>query len=222
MGYSYKFDQITLLQVVSNFTWTVEFFDQDWFVPVFWTLAIEAQFTFVILFVYPLLKHRNQLIRVATLLALIIPTYFVGRSPTFFTYSSIFAMGMIVYCLYTKKIDIFTYIGLMFLAAFSSAEGVSYYWTTTAVITALLITFTPQIHARFISYFGKFTYSFFLIHITFGAAALFHLRVFPDVWYFQLLRVFLASVVSFLATWVFYYKVEKPFHEYSRKLKNRQ
>lgn len=222
MGYGYKFDQITLLQVVTNFTWTAGFFDQKWFVPVFWTLAVEAQFTLVILFIYPLLQHKAQLVRVLTILALIIPTYYVGRSPTFFTYSAIFAMGIIVFCRYNKTIDIFTYFGLMFLAAFSSAEGVSYYWTTTAVITALFITFVPQIHARFIAYFGKFAYSFFLIHITFGGAALFHLRFLPETWYFQFLRVFLASIVSFMASWVFYYGVEKPFHEYSRKLKSKK
>ncbi len=219
MGYSYKFDQITLVQVVSNFTWTAEFFKQDWFVPVFWTLAIEAQFTFVILVIYPLLKHRNELVRVATILALIIPTYFIGRTPTFFTYSAIFAMGIIVFCKHNKSIDIFTYFGLMFVAAFCSAEGISYYWTTPALFTALFITFVPQLHARLIPYFGKFAYSFFLIHITFGGAALFHLRVLPEQWYFQLLRVFLASVVSFFAAWVFYYRVEKPFHEYSRRFK---
>ncbi len=229
MGHGYTLDELTAFQLLSNFTWTAEFFQQDWLVPVFWTLAIEAQFTIVILLIHPLLTHRREVVRVLTVLVFIVATYFVGRgsgilsdSASFFSYSAIFSMGMLVYLHYTKRINIVLFVVLLGLAFYSHHKGVSAWHAKVALGTALFVTVVPQIHGRFISYFGKFAYSFFLIHITFGGAAMFHLRFLPSDWYFQLLRVFLASVVSFFAAWVFYYKVEKPCHEFSRRFKSKR
>ena len=220
MGYSYKFGEVTLLQLITNFTWTAAFFSQDWFVPVFWTLAIEAQFTFLILFVYPLLNHKNELVRVSFLLVLVMINYFVGRGETIFSYSAIFGMGMMVYLYYVKQLRLVLFIPLLIAAYLSYRLGVSSWHANVAFGTILIVAFIPQFHARWIKYLGRFAYSYFLIHITFGGSVLFHLRFFPDVWYYQALRVFIASLAAFCVSWIFYYKIEKPSHEYSRKFKS--
>ncbi len=229
MGYGYKFDQITFYQFMTNFTWTAELCEQKWFLPVFWTLAIEAQFTLLILFVYPLLNHRYEAIRVLPLVLLIALNYYVGRvntifgeGDTIFHYMAVFGMGMSVYLYFIKRIRVVTLVFLLAFAYFSYAKSISSYQALTSLCTACLMLIRPQLDFKIVPYLGKFAYSFFLVHITFGGAASFHMRFFPDEWYFQFLRVLIAGVVSFFAAWVFYYKVELPSHEYARKLKHKK
>ena len=232
MGYSYKFDQITWFQLVTNFTWTAELYKEDWLVPVFWTLAIEAQFIIAMLFIYPLLNHKNEWIRLLPIIVFTVTSYFVGRGDTLpsdfawtgdtlLSYGVVFGMGMLVYLHYVKNIRPWVLVLLLALAFFSCARGVSMTWALTSMGTVVFLILMPNLPFRFIPYFGKFAYSFFLIHITFGGAAMFHLRFFPEEWYFQLIRVLIAGVVSFFAAWVFYYKIEKPFHAFARKIKSK-
>jgi len=181
MGYSYKLDQFTASQLISNFTWTAEFYEEKWLIPVFWTLAIEAQFIILMLVVYPLIKRSNEAFSVITR-------------------------------------QVLRLMGLDFVAL-ANYYGISDRQTYVALPVALVIAFLPDIHSKIMKYLGKFTYSYFLIHITFGGAACFHMRHFPEEWYFQLLKVLIAGAISFVFSWVFYYKIEKPLHNYSRKFK---
>lgn len=219
MGYSYKFDQFTLLQVVSNFTWTAAFFEQDWFVPVFWTLAIEAQFIILMLVVYPLLQLKNEWLRVSPILLMIGVNYYLGRGVTVFSYSCVFGMGMLAYIYYNGKLSLPVFLLCLGIASAVNYQRVSDTHIYVALPVALSIAFLPDINSRLIKYLGKFTYSFFLIHITFGGAALFHMRHIPEEWYYQLPKVLIAGLISFGFSWVFYHKIEKPLHVYSRKLK---
>ena len=61
MGYGYKLDELTVRQLICNFMWTAEFYEERWIIPVFWTLAIEAQFIILMLIVYPLMKLSNKI-----------------------------------------------------------------------------------------------------------------------------------------------------------------
>jgi len=101
---SSRFEEMTFLQLVANFTWTAELLGEDWLVAVFWTLAIEAQFTFLILFVYPLLHHKREWARALVVLILIGLNYLLGRGDTIFNYSAIFSMGILAYLYYIKKL----------------------------------------------------------------------------------------------------------------------
>ncbi len=219
MGYSYKFDQFTALQLISNFTWTADFFEQEWLVPVFWTLAIEAQFIILMLVVYPLLQLKNEWLRVLPILLIIAVNYQQGRGNTVFSYGCVFAMGMLVYLYYNKKLRLPVFLVCLGIASWTYYERVSYVQTYVALAVALLMAFLPDMKSRVIQYLGKFTYSFFLIHITFGGAARFHMRNFSEVWTSQLLSVLIAGLVAFAFSWVFYYRIEKPLHTYSRKFK---
>lgn len=213
------FEEVTWSRVFSNFTWTADFFGEDWFVPVFWTLAIEAQFTLLILFIYPLLNHKSQWVSVLVVLVMIGANYFAGRGITIMNYSGIFVMGVLVYLYYIKKLGFLLFMPLLALAYYGYATGVSSWHARTAVGTALFVAFVPQLYAGWIKYLGRFAYSFFLLHIPFGAMARNYLGFFPDDWYYQGIKVFIVGLVSFLVSWVFYYKIEKPSHDFSRRFK---
>ena len=226
MGYSYRLDQFTAVQIISNFTWTAEFLEQDWIIAIFWTLAIEAQFIILMLIVYPLFKSFNNLpvviaeaLRILPVLIFIGVNCYLGRGDTIFNYGAVFGMGMLVYLYYTKFISVPFLLGGLSFAAWVNFQKVSEYQTYVATTVALLIAFLPDINSRMIKYFGKFTYSFFLIHLTFGGATCFLLRGLPEEWYFQLIKVLIAGVVAFGFSRLFYYKIEKPLHDYSRKFK---
>ena len=230
MGYGYKLDELTVRQLICNFMWTAEFYEERWIIPVFWTLAIEAQFIILMLIVYPLMKLSNkikkelpsminELLRMLPVLIFIGASYFTGRGNTVFSYGAIFGMGTLVYLYYAQQISIPSLLGGLAFAAWANYYGISDRQTYVALPVALCIAFLPDINSRIIKYFGKFTYSFYLIHITFGGAACFHMRHFPEVWYVQLVKVVIGGAVAFAFSWVFYYKIEKPLHNFSRKFK---
>lgn len=230
VGFDHKLDQFTAIQLMSNFTWTAEFFEQDWIIGIFWTLAIEAQFIILILFVYPLLKQSNKVLRglpvvieetlrILPILLLIGVNYQLGRGNTIFSYGAVYGMGMLVYLYYTKLISLPLLLSGLSIAAWVNYQSVSDYQTYVAATVALAIAFLPDINSRVMKYFGKFTYSFFLIHVTFGGAACFLMSSLPNLWYFQLMKLLIAGAVAFGFSWLFYYKIEKPLHTYSRKFK---
>ncbi|MFK7910093.1 MAG: acyltransferase family protein [Akkermansiaceae bacterium] len=224
MGYGQKIDEITWARTFANFFLYADFVGESWYVAVFWTLAVEAQFVIAMLVVFPLLSHSRQWIRVAVVLVWALAPLTVGNSPTLLTYAALYSMGMAAYLKHYKKLPSWIFLILLACAFCSEYLAVSGNVAWTALGTALIVTYAPQLSETWvkrlrIDHFGKLSYSFFLLHITFGGAVMVHFKHFPNAWMYQFPALLLATAFSVFVASIFHRWIEHPLHVYSRKLK---
>lgn len=224
MGYGQHLDQITWSRTLANFFLYADFVGEKWYVAVFWTLGVEAQFVLAILLVFPLLSHSKQWVRVAVVLAWALAPLTVDKGPSILTYMALYGMGMAVYLKLHKSLPEWVFLILLGLAFRSQYVAVSHNAAWTALGTALIVAYVPQLSEKWvkrlkIDYLGPLSYSFFLLHITFGGAVMVHFKHFPNTWIYQFPAVLLATVFSVFIAGLFHRWLEHPLHLYSRKLK---
>jgi len=221
MGYGAHPERITWERCLANFTLTADFFQVEWYIAVFWTLAVEAQFYLALLLCFPLLNSKKTYYAVGIILLWICLPLIVGKGPTLGTYTALFSMGMSAFLVYQKRIPHWLYWILLALATYSEMTSVSDYAAYTALGTALAITYLPPLSNKYIEQFSKLSYSFFLIHITFGGATMLMFRRFPITWHYQLPALLVATLVSTLVAFAYFRWIELPIHNYSRRLKKK-
>ena len=209
---------------MANFFLYADFVGEKWYVAVFWTLGVEAQFVLAILVVFPLLSHPKQWVRVAVVLAWALAPLTVDKGPSILTYMALYGMGMAVYLKLHKSLPEWVFLVLLGLAFRSQYVAVSQNAAWTALGTALIVAYVPQLSEKWVKrlktdYLGQLSYSFFLLHITFGGAVMVHFKHFPNTWIYQFPAVLLATAFSVFIAALFHRWIEHPLHVYARKLK---
>ena len=227
MGYGFKPEEITWSRTLANFFLYADFVGEKWYVPVFWTLGVEAQFVLAILLVFPLLVHPRQLVRITVVLVWALLPWTVGKGPSIFSYTALYGMGMAVYLKQHKGLSQSVFLVLLGIAFVTHFKTVGDYSAYTALGTALAVAYLPQLPQGWVDRLhmdnlGALSYSFFLLHITFGGAVMVHAKILPPIWYFQLPAVLLATVISGFVAAVFHRWIENPLHNYSRRMKHSQ
>jgi len=223
-GYGKHPEDITWTRTLANYFLYADFIGEKWYVPVFWTLGVEAQFFLGILLVFPLLAHPNKIIGSMVVLAWALAPLLVGRGPTLLSYTAMYAMGMAVFLKLHRSLPTWAFLLLLGFGFLGHYEGISSRAAWTGLATALIVACVPQMSERWtqwlkIDYFGQLSYSFFLIHITFGGAVMVHTKFLPDTWPYKLPAVLVAAVFSTFAAAMFHKWIENPCHNYSRRLK---
>lgn len=224
MGFGHHPEVVTWSRTLANFFLYAEFVGERWYVPVFWTLAIEAQFVFAILLFFPLLAHRKEWVRCAVVLVWALAPICVGRGNTLLSYSALYGMGMIVFLKLHKSLAWWKFLPLLGCAFYCHFRFVSQWAAWTALGTVLVIAYLPQLSQALserlkVGYLGQLSYSFFLIHITIGGAVMGATRGLPSTWPYQFPGVLAATVASVFAAALFHHWIEHPLHVYSRTLK---
>ena len=224
MGYGAHPDKITLSRTLANFFLYADFVGEEWYVPVFWTLGVEAQFVFAILLAFPLLVHPRESVRILVVLVWALAPICVGRGPSILSYTALYGMGMVVFLKVHKGLPNWKFLILLGLGFGSHFYYVGDYAAYTALGTALAVAYLPQLSENWVNrlkidYLGKLSYSFFLIHITFGGAVMVHFKFLPQTWLYQFPVVLLATGFSVLVSSMFHRWIEHPMHVYSRRLK---
>lgn len=221
LGYGGGSPDLTWTRALANFTLSCNLVGQDWYLPVFWTLAIEAQYYLCIVATFPLLVHRNQWVKLAALLLWIVPTYFVGYGETVFTWTAFFAFGILAFLKKQGLLGQRLFWILLILAAIAHHESRNLVSTWIGLATTLLIVYAPSIRSKVFERIGVVSYSLYLLHLIFGSAALILLRQLPDSWQWPPLNILIATLISLASALVFYKYLEQPFHQWARAFKTK-
>lgn len=223
-GYGQHLENITWSRTLANYLLYADFVGERWYVPVFWTLGVEAQFVVAILLCYPLLVHSRPAVRVLVVFFWALAPLCLDKGPSILSYGALYAMGMAVFLKRHQSLPAWLFGVLLACAFYGHYAAVSTRAAWAALGTAVIVAYVPQMTRRWtqtlsIGYLGKLSYSFFLIHITFGGAVMSHLKFFPSIWPYQLPGILLATVVAGFASALFYRWIESPLHNYARRLK---
>lgn len=224
-GYGQHLEDITWSRTLANYLLYADFVGERWYVAVFWTLGVEAQFVVAILLCFPLLVHSKSAVRIGVVLLWALAPLTVDKGPTILSYTALYAMGMAVFLRHHKSLPTWIFGILLACACYGHYAAVSPRAAWTALGTALIVAYVPQLTVKWtgylkIDYLGKLSYSFFLIHITFGGAVMAHTKMFPATWPYQLPAVILATLFSAFAAAMFHRWIENPCHQYARRLKS--
>jgi len=219
LGYGGGSPDLTWSRALANFSLTCNLVGEDWYLPIFWTLAIEAQYYLVMVASFPLLVSEKLWVRIAVLLLWIVPPYFVGYGETIFTWTAFFAMGILVFMKKENLINTATFFVLLALTAFTHEGTRNLDSTYVGVVTALLILYAPGVHLKWMEKIGVASYSLYLLHLVVGSSAIIMLHNLPESWQWPPLTVAVALLVSIVSALFFYRFLELPFHNLARQFK---
>jgi len=223
--------QVEWSKLISNLLFCPPLFGQEWYNPIYWTLAIEIQFYIVLGLVFPILNserfNKNFTFEIIGLAIVYLTIYYDStiynlNKLTLFSYWDLFYLGFVLHRYKSKKIDLKkTFVILLFLMLaiflhFYQSEYYKIFYISTLVI--LVIFFVKEL-PTIVSKMSDISYSLYLTHGFTGGLFLYFTRnMFHDE-ITRIAMVFVALIISILGTLPFYKFIEKPWQKRSQKLR---
>lgn len=177
----------------------------EWFLPVYWSLAIEFQYYLAMLVFAPLLlSKRAALVRMfLTGTALLSLTGADGR--LLMAYLPLFGLGFVAFTVATQRLSTWEALawGTCFLALglhMSSDPAVPMVAAASSLVI-LATRFSGEI--PFLNWIGTISYSLYLTHVPIGSKVV-NLAVRSDIEIVRVLAVPAALLVSILFAWAFW------------------
>jgi peptidoglycan/LPS O-acetylase OafA/YrhL len=207
---------------LSNALLICDFAGEDWIIPVFWTLAVEAQYYFLIAVSFPLLVHRSILIRYGVLSGRVVAPLLAGLGPTVFTWSALFSVGILCYLKASRLIGspgFWICLGAACVSHLLTKGSLS---AGVGAATGLAILYCPEVRARSLIWIGGISYSLYLLHPLVGGRVMNLAVRWPDTPIIQGLAILLGVLLSLSASAVFFKLIEEPSHQISRRFRCRK
>ena len=208
---------LSLSQFLANITLTANFFGEQWYNPIFWTLAVEIQFylfialTFVFIRTYPF----------PTLLGLGMGAFLLNYSfdtrGLFVEFGSYFIIGFALYLYHQKKFNllqvlILTAIGI---TDFQLNQGFEFYISSTIFIPIILFV---NARSRILEFAGEISFSFYLLHGVIGGWFLYFTLRYADHQWQKIALLIVALIISFGGAYLFYRIIEKTSTAISKRI----
>jgi peptidoglycan/LPS O-acetylase OafA/YrhL len=213
--------EISVAEILANATLTCDFFQQEWFGIVFWTLAIEAQYYLFIALSFPLLFHnagKSLVLRWILLGAwLLLPLHF-PQGPTVFGWSALFTMGFLVILWQRGDLKHWVFFLGLVIAGIVQWEVRGPVSGGVGLSIALGILFLPNLNWRPLVWVGTISYSLYLLHVPIGGRVMNFLERYSEYKFVQLMSMPLALAVSLFVAWIFFLMVEKPSYALAQKI----
>lgn len=220
-GYSSHPEDITWSRTMANFSLSAEALGIRWYIPVFWSLAIEMQYYLLIVLSFPLLYGRSPWLRYATILAWIVAPLIAGNGATVFTWSALFIMGILVFLYREKKIGHLGFWLCFAASCYAQYDVRGQYAVGAGLITSMIILYFPNLKSKLFGTIGEASYSLYLTHITIGGAIMFQLRWLPGGWLSHVLALAVTITISTALAHVCYRYLELPTHLFARRFKTK-
>lgn len=189
--------------------------DNAWINPIFETLKVEFQFYILIGILFPLL-NRNRYLLVFIGLVLLVLGICTQHMNTVLVNSPYFLLGISSFYIFKEgwKWEYMVLVLLCFICLF-----VAYAWQDllVAILSFSLVVFLPTSFS-FLSFTGKISYSYYLVHgLTGGWFLYFNLN---SVWFnnYPWVLILVALLISWCGAFLMYLCIEKPSIRLSKKI----
>jgi peptidoglycan/LPS O-acetylase OafA/YrhL len=197
------------LQLLYHLGYLNVFMDKEWLNPVFWTLAIEFQYYWVIALIFPLINQKQSWIWILILLIFNALSLISDRSLVF-NFSIFFTTGILLYRFLVGKMSrheaLIASLAVILVLFFRYSYKEMIVVAATALV--VLLPLRPSITGTFL---GNISYSLYLLHFIIGQRLINLSFRFIESESLRQLMVFVALAVSIAAAYIYYIYVEKPF-----------
>lgn len=185
--------------------------------PVYWTLAVEAQYYVLIGLLFPLLIHRLEGVRVITIGIWILLPLIISIKGSVFGYLALFGVGIVLFLGKEQLISRAAFILLMTAACLVHYIVSDFSNAIIGLLTALAIIYSPEIKSRALE-IGTISYSVYLIHMIVGGRVINLFERLPDTFFYRVSGLLIALLVTLGCSAIFYLLIEGPSHRFSKKL----
>lgn len=206
---------------LSNISLTAEFVHESWYNTIFWTLAIEMQFYILIGLVYPFIRKQPLWGTLAFFVMGEVLHLLWNDSRFVWYYTPYFTIGIVLYFLLIQRLEKLQVAGIIVVEAVTVFFLHGQIESAVAFIAPALFLILPG-HRSVLSYLGRFTYSFYLVHGLSGGLLLYFTRSLGEGTGWGIIRLLLALLFSFAASWAFYRLMEKPAMRLTHRIRYRR
>jgi peptidoglycan/LPS O-acetylase OafA/YrhL len=211
---------VSAMQLLLHLGYVNVFFGYEWFLPVYWTLAIEFQYYISVGLLYPLISSPSQWLRDATIACLGL-TFLVAPWETFVChYVFLFLLGIVTFQYRMRLLGGKGYLLRTALLTVCLILGLGAAITLVGLATALAIAFLNTSGGP-LRFFGKISYSIYLGHAIVGLTILdiFLRRINGAIARFSLYAVAFGATI--LCSYLLYRLVELPAQRWSASVSYR-
>lgn len=195
-------------QFLANISLTANFVDEEWYNPIFWTLAIELQFyvfiglTFLFIRKFPF----PWLIGLGAIAFIL--NYNFHTQGTLVEFTSYFTIGIGLYLFHQKRLTLIHILILCTIGItdFQMNQAPVYYVSSVVFIPIILFVNT---RSKILEFAGEISFSFYLIHGVIGGNFLYFTARHASQMWQKMILLLIALIISYAASYVFYLSVEK-------------
>jgi peptidoglycan/LPS O-acetylase OafA/YrhL len=210
--------QLSLNQVLLHFGYLIPFSSYKWLLDVYWTLAIEFQFyIFMGLFYFIIISKKTALRITGYIFVLAIS--FIGTNKFVFYWLPVFLLGNILFLYLTMNIEKYEfYISIIVILAYIGFSMPAPIFISS-LLPSLAILYLFNYSNSILNWFGKISYSIYLLHTIIGTTII---NVLSHYAYSPLskgLVIFTGLIVSIICSYCMYVFIEKPSQKLSSKIK---
>ncbi|WDE98206.1 hypothetical protein PQO03_20525 [Lentisphaera profundi] len=168
---------------------------------------------------FPLLQGKNKFTKHLFFIGLISLSLYPSHTKFYIYWSAYFAIGILYTCKIKSLISAKTFIAYNLFAAFVviNHQGLNDY--IIGIFTLFLIHQYPNFKNHIGDFFGKISYSLYLIHSIIGAALINFLSKRFNLPYQKLLVISLGFIISIVFAYFFWKLIEHPTHKLAKRLK---
>jgi peptidoglycan/LPS O-acetylase OafA/YrhL len=207
----------TPTQLLSHIAYLNNVVGKPWINPVYWTLGIEFQYYLLIGLIFPLLNASRAMIRTLTMIALLVPGFFVTQRSLLFVHLPLFVAGILTYQFKVGRLSKSSYFVSVAVTSIVMGFGLGTVIAITGAITALVIAFI-NLGGELLTWLGSISYSLYLMHVPIGGKIIDLGVRFRHGQFVPSLFLIAASATSILAAWVLYRLVELPSQGLSSRI----
>jgi peptidoglycan/LPS O-acetylase OafA/YrhL len=212
--------QITSQQVLLHLGYLVPFFENiKWLNNVYWTLAIEFQYYLTIGLLYFLFVSPKMMVRILGYMILLLAPLIFPTGNLLPFWLPLFGIGIILFLYKSKQIGVpeFVIASIVFITHLFILNSVVS--SVIAFGAELIIVYMFSYSNSVMSFFGKFSYSVYLIHAIFGATFVNVLSHYVTESITKFMLVIGGLLVTAISSYLMYLLIEKPSKKLSSKMK---
>ncbi|MFD2917444.1 acyltransferase family protein [Psychroserpens luteus] len=206
--------------LIQHILYLVEFFNNTWLNPVYWTLEVEFHFYLIIGLLIALWNLKKRWLTIASIIGLFSVSFINQDVITFFKYTDIFVLGILTAFYKKEQLGLKPYIASLLIVSFVVYDSHGIIISLLTLATATLISFASSYgNVKSLIFLGNISYSLYLLHVPIGVKIV-NLSKRLDLNETSKYGVILVALsFSIFAAWLFYKYIEKPSHQWAKKVK---
>lgn len=211
---------VSIALIAQHLGYLVNFFDNTWLSPVYWTLEIEFHYYLIIGVLISVWNLNIKWLIALTLVGLLALSFWNQDTIPFFKYTDIFVLGIVTAFYKKEQLHNLLYILLILVVGYVISENHGLIIGVLTLVTAVLIAFFGRYgNSKILLFLGNISYSLYLIHVPIGGKVinLSKRLELNDPAKFGVILI--ALLVSIVVAWLFYKFIEKPSHQWAKKVK---